>query len=558
MLSVVLLISLVACSTNGSNNNVGDSPKQNDQGKNEPKTVTPDNKKEEEPETIDPMAKYDPPITMEVGYGRVDADVVLPDGQTKDNNMWTQIYEDELGIKLEAKYAMPSGEEMNQRLNALIVSNDLPDIFTVHGSQTQQLQQLIEADLIADLTDVYDQYASPLVKDLLPEAALEPILRDGRLFAIPHMVDTSEDGFMIWIRTDWLDNLKLSPPKTMQDLLAIAKAFTHDDPDQNGQDDTYGFVASADGNVSNPFTLGGFFYGYHAYPGIWLKDDSGKLVYGSIQPEMKDALQQLQELYQDGVISKEWTVNDNAQNQQDLINGKVGIYFAKNWASEVPLQKNIDLNPDADWHAYPFVSIDNQPAKAVKGKLKVTNYFVESSDFSHPEAIIKLLNVTVENLYGSEPIQDPPGSKSLWKMTPVNAEPFGKNLRKYSNVQEALKNNDGSKLDAAAKKKYDGVVQFKEGDMSKWGTAREYDKDGSFSVLEHYIDNDLWMVNEFYGLPTETMQLKQSVLDKLMVETIIDIVNGADLSKFDSFVEQWKNQGGDEITKEVNEWYESM
>ena len=51
------------------------------------------------------------------------------------------------------------------------------------------------------------------------------------------------------------------------------------------------------------------------------------------------------------------------------------------------------------------------------------------------------------------------------------------------------------------------------------------------------------------------MTTKQANLDKLFLETFIEIVNGADINKFDTFVEQWKKQGGDEITKEVNDWY---
>jgi len=43
-------------------------------------------------------------------------------------------------------------------------------------------------------------------------------------------------------------------------------------------------------------------------------------------------------------------------------------------------------------------------------------------------------------------------------------------------------------------------------------------------------------------------------LKKMEEETFSKIVMGkADISKFDTFVENWKNQGGDQILKEINE-----
>lgn len=54
-----------------------------------------------------------------------------------------------------------------------------------------------------------------------------------------------------------------------------------------------------------------------------------------------------------------------------------------------------------------------------------------------------------------------------------------------------------------------------------------------------------------YGL-TDTMQTKWANLKKLEDATILKIVLGqAPVSSFDDFVKQWKSQGGDQITAEV-------
>ncbi|MDG0791806.1 hypothetical protein OMP38_13755 [Cohnella ginsengisoli] len=50
------------------------------------------------------------------------------------------------------------------------------------------------------------------------------------------------------------------------------------------------------------------------------------------------------------------------------------------------------------------------------------------------------------------------------------------------------------------------------------------------------------------------MQTKWTNLKKLEDETFLKIIMGvAPVDEFDTFVKKWKQQGGDEITAEVNE-----
>ncbi|MBO1722884.1 sugar ABC transporter substrate-binding protein, partial [Extibacter sp. GGCC_0201] len=61
-------------------------------------------------------------------------------------------------------------------------------------------------------------------------------------------------GEQLWsflIRQDWLDNLGLYMPTTAEELLDVMRAFTFDDPDGNGKDDTYGFTAAGGGTVGD-------------------------------------------------------------------------------------------------------------------------------------------------------------------------------------------------------------------------------------------------------------------------------------------------------------------
>ena len=69
------------------------------------------------------------------------------------------------------------------------------------------------------------------------------------------------------------------------------------------------------------------------------------------------------------------------------------------------------------------------------------------------------------------------------------------------------------------------------------------------------ILNDKYIpVYNAYNGQTETMETKWANLKKMEEETFAKIIMGkADISEFDAFVENWKNQGGDQILKEINE-----
>jgi len=239
-----------------------------------------------------PFGKYDPPITINVSKA-ASANMRFKDGEDIDNNVWQREYEEKLGIKLNYLWsAIYEGGAYDQKLNLAISSGDLPDIFQVNA---QQLKQLVEAGLVEDMTDVFDQYASDFLRQSFEEAGEQYLLSatfGGRLYALPGLASALDTAPVMYVRKDWREKLGLPEPKTMQDVINMALAFANNDPDGNGVKDTYGIALTKDAVVGTGFAdLQGFMNGFHAYLNIWIEDDSGNLVYGAIQPEVKQALQ---------------------------------------------------------------------------------------------------------------------------------------------------------------------------------------------------------------------------------------------------------------------------
>ncbi|MBJ8193936.1 sugar ABC transporter substrate-binding protein, partial [Bacillus cereus] len=64
----------------------------------------------------------------------------------------------------------------------------------------------------------------------------------------------------------------LKVPTTLDELYEVARAFTEDDPDGNGKNDTTGFVDRSDLRYSSFKTLSSYF----GTPNGWKVDESGK------------------------------------------------------------------------------------------------------------------------------------------------------------------------------------------------------------------------------------------------------------------------------------------
>jgi putative aldouronate transport system substrate-binding protein len=79
-----------------------------------------------------------------------------------------------------------------------------------------------------------------------------------------------------------------------------------------------------------------------------------------------------------------------------------------------------------------------------------------------------------------------------------------------------------------------------------------------YSAFDEGLKVNAIVWNAFTGVPTPTMVTRLSTLDDMRNETFTRIIMGElPISAFDTFVADWKRQGGDDITKEVNDWYKA-
>lgn len=536
----VIITALTGCSTSGGNGATKDGA-----------SVTKE----------DPFGKYSPAIEITTVKATPNpATVKYASGESASDNPWTKQYEDELGIKVKYKW-MVDASQWQQKSNLMIASGDLPDFFKADLSQ---FTQLLRAGQLSDMTEVYEKYASPYTVEIMTEggnAPLESAKYKDKLMAIPFTGLPNEGVPILFLRTDWLKKLNIPEPKNLNDLFNISQAFTKNDPDGNGKDDTIGIILDKD--IFSSMHGQGIAYGYHAYPNAWIKDKSGKLVYGSIQPEMKKVLEKMQELYKSGQIDKEFGTKDIAKVYEDLTNGKVGIFCNGFWSPLYPIQSLYNNDSSTEWKSYPIPSIDEKPAKSAIG-LGVLGYWVVRKGAKNPEAIVKMLNVWTRTFYGNKDddvyhkLVNGADGNEIWQNADVQCYRGFKNLAGYYNVNEVIKGTKTvADLTPEERETYTKIKKFEGGDKSLWCWGQIYGPSGSMGAVDYYKSNNLYIQNEFYGAPTKTAISKGATLGKLEQETFTKIIKGASLDEFDKFVTSWKKLGGDDLTQEVNEWYKS-
>jgi len=502
----------------------------------------------------DPLGKYSSPITL-TAVRSVDStykfDTSNPETSSLEKNVWSTAYQEQLGINIKYLWTC-APDQYDSKWNVSIASGDIPDIAPV--DQTTY-KMLVNADMVEDMTNVYQNYASDDYKKANKADSgitMKYSTANGKLLGLPITGQQPDNSPILMIRKDWLKAANLSEPKTIDDVYKVAQAFTQK---KLGGKDTYGLVLDKDISAG-VCDMTGFLNGCGAYYDMWIKDKSGNLAYGSIQPEMKTALQKLQKMYGEGLINKDFAVKDFNTAGQDIVAGKVGITFGNFTAPLIKIIDNIKADSKADWEALPIPTLDGSAAKPGASVQPATYLFVKKG-IKNPEAAVKIANIGLKlvgqdyNKYGTskDGIQ-----RQKYEMTTIQ-QPW-QNLNRHLQTADAIKTGDLTKFtNDLYKQTYTAVKSAIDGDRTQFGKLLVFGPSGTFSVINQYKVQNQVVVSAFQAMPTATMTTKGNTLKTALDAVVLKIIMGDNVNTFDQAVQNWKSMGGTDITNEVNDWY---
>ena len=106
--------------------------------------------------------KYKYPQTVTATMGRSINMTNYFDGENYENNAYTRWIKDTYNYEIRTGFLSLNNDDYIQRVTLAIASGDIPDLMQV--GRREQLMELMESGMVEDLTGLYDQWASPLLK----------------------------------------------------------------------------------------------------------------------------------------------------------------------------------------------------------------------------------------------------------------------------------------------------------------------------------------------------------------------------------------------------------
>ncbi|MCR4821656.1 MAG: extracellular solute-binding protein [Treponema sp.] len=280
---------------------------------------------------------------IELWYGPYTSDAApLPS-----DGVLVDLVEKDLGISLNAVPLPSNKDEQAEMILEAAHNNTLPDIFMVNRDL---LTTLVKENYVARVDSLFPMMPERTAK-MYDETARSSSSFDGVTYGLSQSgsIDRNEG---VLIRKDWLDKLGLEVPVTLNDYYNVMRAFTYDDPDGDGLDNTYGYGAYIDiraieeglgcrfAPFFGAFGVEGTYNGSKKNPGLNVR-----------KPAYKEALEYLHSLSEAGLLDPNWATYSKNDFRRAWKQGKFGIMREQNaaFALESNYKEFDERFPDGEW-----------------------------------------------------------------------------------------------------------------------------------------------------------------------------------------------------------------
>ena len=513
-----------------------------------------------------PFGAY--PETIEYTLGKMTSvnNSNMPENDTYTDNAYTRYIKSVINVQ-NVDVFEANDSQYDTNVSMVISMGSLPDIMVV--SSQDEVEQLVEAGLIEDLTESYNNCISDRIRKMYEsygDSLKDMVTYEGKIMALPE-TNITDGPNLVWLRKDWMDKLGLSEPHTIDDVVNIVKHFISEDPGNNGVDasgkpNTVGLAVDTDVTgecgYSSEFLLDIIFACFGAYPKQWIMNDDGEIVYGSVTDEAKEALSYINSLYNQGVIDNDFLLRTSTNICELIENGLCGSFFGPWWAPNNPLANAVSRNPDADWQPY-LIATDSDGTTSYHSQNPCYKYVVVRKGYEHPEIAAKMISVMFDKVRF-----DCTDSEEFKNYYQINVEPTARPLSInvdynnalsicYRNIDAAIsgrKNPDS--LELLERSFYDACSEYiKNANKTSTQWAAYMSRIKACSLI---AQDNIKVVDSLYFKTTDTMKSHWWRLKAKEKEAYLKIISGEeDISYFDTFVKEWNEQGGQTITSEVSE-----
>ncbi|EPH65854.1 ABC transporter, solute-binding protein [Enterococcus casseliflavus 14-MB-W-14] len=240
-----------------------------------------------------------------------------------------------------------------EKRNLDIASGDLPDAIFNAAAGDYDLLNWAESGVIVPIEDLIEDYMPNLKKifDENPEYRQMSTAPDGHIYSMPWIEELGEGkesihtvNGMAWINKEWLDNLGLEMPQTIDQLMTVLEAFKTQDPNGNGEADEipFSFINNG-GNEDLKFLMGAFGLGDN--DDHLVVDNDGQVQFTANKEGYKEAIKYFNEMNNKGLIDKEAFEQDWNTYVAKGKEHKYGVYFTWDKANITGADDSYDVLP---------------------------------------------------------------------------------------------------------------------------------------------------------------------------------------------------------------------
>ncbi len=295
--------------------------------------------------SIVPTFAEEEPMTIRwIGF-----ETVVPDTDIE------KMVEEKFNVKIESIQVDSIDKDA---MNMFWAGEGKADMITIGSGGYNYINMLIDQGFVRpyDMAWLYE-YMPEWMEKTIGMAGSKEIVEEqithnnGNCYVVPlYMQQVAETGLFI-IRQDWLDNLGMEMPTTLDELHDVLYAFTYSDPDGNGVDDTYGM------NGNGRYYFNYIFGAYGIQKESFYLQDDGSVVYTSATDAYKEVMKLLASWYAEGIIDPETITDDRTKQREKWAQGKFGVLPDNAfWVNNGIYTMVTDVNPNAKLEAMPAIT----------------------------------------------------------------------------------------------------------------------------------------------------------------------------------------------------------
>lgn len=443
--------------------------------------------------------------------------------------------EEKTGYHVE--YTMLPQDNPGEKLNLMMASKEPYDIIVTKSDLRVNWADYVKQGALLELTELLDTYG-PNIKNAMSETSFDLMRVNGELYGIPTPALTTAPVFsysnMLTVRQDLLDQYGIAMPKTIDEFTETLRQLKANVQLENNQE----FAPLSIGTtIEIPGVVGAF-----GVPNPWNEVD-GKLVHRVEDPRYLEYIKYLASLYQEGLLDREFPTNKTATLTEKFSSGRAGMITSYYWDMGTLLDALNQNLPDATTSFVEALTGPNGDRGIGRGAdssaLDRLTYIPKSAE--HPEDAMKYMNMKladdlfIELAIGEEGKHYTVENGEYMPIIPIffdecsmaNEYLTGVNEETYPKYWQARVRKD----------------------------QRVYD---SYKFM--FLDEERYSVavqDPLMYAPVFESDANKKILDQLANDYFIKVIAGEeDLdASYDAFLANWKAEGGEEMVKEVNEWY---